>query len=129
MIRDYIELTKPRITWLILMSTAIGYFFGMREGWQLWVLLHTVLDIYKWLVIVAAIVSLLIAFRVLDTRNRLVWTIADFLYRATEPALRPIRRFMPACARKFGPGLKGSVSQCRASSKARSRVLKAMSNS
>jgi protoheme IX farnesyltransferase len=27
--RDYIELTKPRITWLILMSTAIGYFFGL----------------------------------------------------------------------------------------------------
>jgi heme o synthase len=28
--RDYIELTKPRITWLILMSTGIGYFFGLR---------------------------------------------------------------------------------------------------
>jgi len=28
--RDYIELTKPRITWLILMSTAVGYFFGLR---------------------------------------------------------------------------------------------------
>ena len=27
--RDYIELTKPRITWLILMSTGIGYFFGL----------------------------------------------------------------------------------------------------
>src|ERR1700684_4268319 len=33
--RDYIELTKPRITWLILMSTAIGYFFGLPRaaGW------------------------------------------------------------------------------------------------
>jgi len=30
--RDYIELTKPRITWLILMSTAIGYFFGLPEA-------------------------------------------------------------------------------------------------
>src|SRR5690349_2583699 len=29
--RDYIELTKPRITWLILMSTGIGYFFGLRH--------------------------------------------------------------------------------------------------
>ena len=29
MMRDYIELTKPRITWLILMSTGIGYFFGL----------------------------------------------------------------------------------------------------
>ena len=41
--RDYIELTKPRITWLILMSTGIGYFFGMRGGLNLWSLLHTVL--------------------------------------------------------------------------------------
>src|SRR4249920_1921387 len=30
--RDYIELTKPRITWLILMSTGIGYFFGLPAG-------------------------------------------------------------------------------------------------
>jgi protoheme IX farnesyltransferase len=30
--RDYVELTKPRITWLILMSTAIGYFFGMPRA-------------------------------------------------------------------------------------------------
>ena len=47
MISDYIELTKPRITWLILMSTGIGYFFGLpshawREiNWLL--LLHTIL--------------------------------------------------------------------------------------
>src|SRR5215813_9831958 len=41
--RDYIELTKPRITWLILMSTGIGYFFGLRGGWNLWSLFHTVL--------------------------------------------------------------------------------------
>jgi heme o synthase len=34
--RAYIELTKPRITWLILMSTAIGYFFGLPgdSSWQ-----------------------------------------------------------------------------------------------
>jgi protoheme IX farnesyltransferase len=41
--RDYIELTKPRITWLILMSTGIGYFFGLRGGLSLWSLFHTVL--------------------------------------------------------------------------------------
>ncbi len=45
--RDYIELTKPRITWLILMSTGIGYFFGLPShawasiNWLL--LLHTIL--------------------------------------------------------------------------------------
>jgi protoheme IX farnesyltransferase len=41
--KDYIALTKPRITWLILMSTGIGYFFGARGGWQVLTLLHTIL--------------------------------------------------------------------------------------
>ena len=45
--RDYIELTKPRITWLILMSTGIGYFFGLpSHAWRdiNWLLLlHTIL--------------------------------------------------------------------------------------
>ena len=31
-IRDYLDLNKPRITWLILMSTGIGYFFGLPAG-------------------------------------------------------------------------------------------------
>ena len=39
--KDYIELTKPRITWLIVMSTAIGYYFGHAGDWTLWPLLHT----------------------------------------------------------------------------------------
>jgi heme o synthase len=41
--RDYIALTKPRITWLILMSTGVGYFFGAKSGWHLLTLLHTVI--------------------------------------------------------------------------------------
>ena len=42
--RDYIALTKPRITWLILMSTGVGYFFGQAAGWPDWVLLlHTLI--------------------------------------------------------------------------------------
>ncbi len=53
------------------------------------------LQLYSWAVIIAAVYSMLVAFNVLDTRNRLVWSIGDFLYRVTEPALRPIRRFMP----------------------------------
>jgi protoheme IX farnesyltransferase len=40
--KDYIALTKPRITWLILMSTGVGYFFGAQKGWHLWTLLHTI---------------------------------------------------------------------------------------
>ena len=53
------------------------------------------IGLYIWAVILAAVFSMLAAFGVLDTRNRLVWTIGDFLYRVTEPALRPIRNIMP----------------------------------
>jgi protoheme IX farnesyltransferase len=42
-LRAYIELTKPRITWLILMSTGVGYFFGIREGWSILSILHTLM--------------------------------------------------------------------------------------
>ncbi len=42
-VHDYIELTKPRITWLILMSTAVGYYFGHQGSWSLWALLHTII--------------------------------------------------------------------------------------
>jgi YggT family protein len=55
-----------------------------------------ILNLYKWAVIIAAVMSMLVSFNVLDTRNRLVWTIGDFLYRITEPALAPIRRVMPS---------------------------------
>ena len=45
--RDYISLTKPRITWLILMSTGVGYFFGIRgltfSQIHWWALLHTIM--------------------------------------------------------------------------------------
>ena len=54
-----------------------------------------VLDIYKWIVIIQAVSSWLIAFHILNTYSRPVTMILDFLYRATEPALRPIRRFVP----------------------------------
>jgi protoheme IX farnesyltransferase len=39
----YLELTKPRITWLIVMSTAVGYYFGHTGPWLFWPLLHTLL--------------------------------------------------------------------------------------
>ncbi len=41
--KDYVELTKPRITWLILMSTAVGYAFGHRGEWALLPILHMLL--------------------------------------------------------------------------------------
>jgi len=54
-----------------------------------------VLWLYTWAVIIAAVLSTLTSFGVLDSRNRVVWTFCDFFYRVTEPALRPIRKRMP----------------------------------
>ncbi|CAH0217490.1 YggT family protein [Roseomonas sp. CECT 9278] len=58
-------------------------------------LLDTAISLYVWALIISAILSLLLAFNVLDSRNRFVWTVADFFYRVTEPVLRPIRRRLP----------------------------------
>ncbi len=53
------------------------------------------LDIYWWLIILSAIFSWLYAFNVVNPRNQFVGTIGNFLYKVTEPALRPIRRLLP----------------------------------
>ena len=58
-------------------------------------ILSELISLYIWAVIIAAVFSMLAAFGVLDTRNRMVWTIGDFLYRLTEPALRPVRSVLP----------------------------------
>jgi YggT family protein len=60
----------------------------------LW-LIDTVITIYIWILIAAAVLSWLIAFNVVNTRNQIVASIGDFLYRITEPALRPIRSVLP----------------------------------
>ena len=61
----------------------------------LFFLVQAGLQLFFWAVIIAAIMSLLIGFNVLDTRNRLVWTLADFFARVTEPAIRPVRARLP----------------------------------
>ena len=53
------------------------------------------LDIYTWIIIASAIFSWLYAFGVVNPRNQVVSTIGRMLYQLTEPALRPIRRFLP----------------------------------
>jgi YggT family protein len=52
-------------------------------------------DLYIWVIIIGAILSWLVAFNIINTTNQFVYTIIDFLYRITEPALRPIRKVMP----------------------------------
>ena len=54
-----------------------------------------VLQIYIWLLIAAAVLSWLIAFNVVNTRNQVVHMVGEFLYRVTEPLLRPIRNMLP----------------------------------
>ena len=58
-------------------------------------LLIQILFIYSWVIIASAIVSWLVAFGVVNIRNQFVRVAVDFLYRITEPVLRPIRRFLP----------------------------------
>jgi YggT family protein len=53
------------------------------------------LQLYIWLLIAAAVLSWLIAFNVVNMRNGFVAAVADFLYRITEPLLRPIRKMLP----------------------------------
>jgi YggT family protein len=53
------------------------------------------LQLYIWILIASAIFSWLVAFNVVNMRNQAVALIGDFLYRITEPALRPIRNVMP----------------------------------
>jgi YggT family protein len=57
--------------------------------------IHIAIEFYIWLLIAAAIMSWLVAFGVVNTRNRAVYMIGDFLHRITDPPLRRIRRFMP----------------------------------
>ncbi len=61
----------------------------------LFVVIDLALQLYIYLLIAAAVLSWLIAFNVVNMRNQFVATIADFLYRITEPALRPIRNLLP----------------------------------
>ena len=53
------------------------------------------LNLYTWIIIAAAVISWLIAFNVVNTRNDFVRSAEAFLYRVTEPVLGPIRRVLP----------------------------------
>ncbi len=61
----------------------------------LFYVIYLALDLYLWIVIAMAIFSWLVAFNVVNTRNHGVAMIGDFLYRITDPVLRPIRNMLP----------------------------------
>src|SRR5262249_19879902 len=58
-------------------------------------LVSTVIQIYIWLLIAQAVLSWLVAFGIANRHHRLVSVLGDFLWRITEPLLRPIRRVLP----------------------------------
>lgn len=58
-------------------------------------LLAELIQLYTYVVLVSCLFSFLLAFGILDQRNPIVWNIGNFLYRMTEPVLRPIRSVLP----------------------------------
>ena len=58
-------------------------------------LILVVLKLYSWALIISVILSWLVAFNVVNTHSPLVSAIGRFLYRLTEPLLKPIRQFLP----------------------------------
>ena len=59
-----------------------------------YLVLH-ILKLYSYIVIANVIISWLIAFNVLNTSNKFVYSVLDFTYRLTDPILNKIRRFLP----------------------------------
>ena len=62
---------------------------------SIFILLDSVITIYLWVIIVNAILSWLVAFNILNTQNRFVFSVLDVTYKLTDPALNKIRRFIP----------------------------------
>jgi YggT family protein len=61
----------------------------------LFLVIDLALQLYIYILIAAAVLSWLVAFNVVNTRNAVVQGIGTFLYRITEPALHPIRNLLP----------------------------------
>jgi len=58
-------------------------------------LLDSIISIYLWIIITNALLSWLVAFNILNTQNRFVFSVLDATYKLTDPALNKIRRFIP----------------------------------
>ena len=61
----------------------------------IYLLVYELLNIYKYIVIVNVIISWLVAFNILNTQNRFVYSILELSYKLTEPMLNKIRHFLP----------------------------------
>ena len=62
---------------------------------SIFILLDSVITIYLWVIIINALLSWLVAFKILNTQNRFVFSVLDTTYKLTDPVLNKIRRFVP----------------------------------
>ncbi len=59
-------------------------------------LLDTIIRVYIWLLIASVVLSWLVSFNIINTHNRFVYVVGDFLHRVTDPVLRPVRNLLPS---------------------------------
>ena len=62
---------------------------------SIFILLDSLISIYLWVIIINALLSWLVAFNILNTQNRFVFSVLDITYKLTDPILNKIRRFVP----------------------------------
>ena len=62
---------------------------------SIFILLDSIITIYLWIIITNAILSWLVAFNILNTQNRFVFSVLDTTHKLTDPVLNKIRRFIP----------------------------------
>ena len=62
---------------------------------SIFILLDSIITIYLWIIIVNAVLSWLVAFNILNTQNRFVFSVLDATYKMTDPVLNKIRKFIP----------------------------------
>ena len=62
---------------------------------SIFILLDSVITIYLWIIIINAILSWLVAFNVLNTQNRFVFSVLDATHKLTDPVLNKIRKYIP----------------------------------
>ena len=62
---------------------------------SIFILLDSIITIYLWIIIINVLLSWLVAFNILNTQNRFVFSVLDATHKMTEPALNKIRSFIP----------------------------------
>ena len=76
-------------------SFATFFFIYYSNMNSLVILISQLVELFIWLLIIQAILSWLIAFGIINTQSSFVNMVGNFLYKITEPLLRPIRKFLP----------------------------------